>query len=445
MLQAIDPSSGTTGEAGEPELELRHIRKTYPTQSGEPVVILDDINLTLHADEIVGLLGRSGCGKSTLLRVVSGLAPPASGEVIYRGASVRGPAEGIAMVFQTFALFPWLTVLENVQAGLDAIGVAAAEARTRALAAIDLIGLDGFESAYPRELSGGMRQRVGFARAMVVNPTIMLMDEPFSALDVLTGETLRSDFIALWTAKHLAIKSVLLVTHNIEEAVFMCDRVLILSSNPGRVAAEIVVSLPRPRDRLAQPFRDIVDDLYSRMTAGPAPAIGNQPPEPMASVSTRLPIMSAIRIAGLTDVLSRPPFSGHADLPDIAARLHLDPNNLFRLAEVTRMLGFAELGKGELHLTAAGRALAEAGMADRKRLFADHLLRSVPLAAHIHRVLDERPSHAAPRSRFRAELEDHLSTEDAEHTLSAVIGWGRYAEIFAYDHPRQMFSLENPH
>jgi NitT/TauT family transport system ATP-binding protein len=440
VLQTHDRDAVT----GETELELRHITQTYPTPSGDPVVVLDDISLSLHADEIVGLLGRSGCGKSTLLRLVSGLAPPASGEVLYRGGPVRGPAEGIAMVFQTFALFPWLTVLENVQAGLDAIGVAEAEARTRALAAIDLIGLDGFESAYPRELSGGMRQRVGFARAMVVDPTILLMDEPFSALDVLTGETLRSDFIELWTAKHLAIKSVLLVTHNIEEAVFMCDRVLILSSNPGRIAAEIAVSLPRPRDRLAQAFRDVVDDLYSRMTAGPAPTVAGKPPELMASISTRLPIMSAMRIVGLADVLSHPPFSGHADLPAIAARLHLEVSDLFHLAEVTRMLGFAALNDGALHLTAAGRAFAEADRAGRKQLFADHLLRSVPLAAHIHRVLGERPNHTAPRGRFLGELEDHLRTEDAEHTLSAVIGWGRYAEVFAYDSRRRMFSLDNP-
>ena len=440
-----DASGATTGGAvGEIELEVRHVRQTYPTPSGEPVVVLDDINLTLHADEIVGLLGRSGSGKSTLLRIVSGLAPPASGEVIYRGGRVRGPAEGIAMVFQTFALFPWLTVLENVQAGLDAIGVAEAEARTRALAAIDLIGLDGFESAYPRELSGGMRQRVGFARAMVVNPAIMLMDEPFSALDVLTGETLRSDFIELWTAKHLGIKSVLLVTHNIEEAVFMCDRVLILSSNPGRVAAEIVVSLARPRDRLAQAFREVVDDLYGRMTAGPAPAAGKKPAEAMASISTRLPILSGVRIIGMAEVLSDPPFSGRADLPVLAARLHLEMNDLFRLGEVAQMMGFAELRDGDVHLTAAGRALAEADMAGRKRLFADHLLRSVPLASHIRRVLDERPGHVAPRDRFVAELEDHLSTEDAEHTLSAVIGWGRYAEVFAYDSRRRLFSFDNP-
>jgi NitT/TauT family transport system ATP-binding protein len=438
MAETIDTAAGQT------ELELCHVSQSFSKPSGEPLVVLDNIDLTLRAGEIVGLLGRSGSGKSTLLRIVAGLAPPAGGEVRYRGGLVRGPAEGIAMVFQSFALFPWLTVLENVQAGLDAIGVPEAEARKRALAGIDLIGLDGFENAYPRELSGGMRQRVGFARAMVVDPTILLMDEPFSALDVLTAETLRSDFIALWVARSLPIKSILLVTHNIEEAVFMCDRILILSSNPGRIAAEIAVDLPRPRERLAAAFRDVVDDIYSRMTAGPAPALADKQPTPMASIATRLPVMSGMRIAGAAEVLSRPPFAGRADLHALAARLHFGANDLFRIAEVAQMLGFAELRGGELHLTPAGRAFAESDVLGRKRLFADHLLRSVPLAAHIRRVLDERPGHVAPRDRFQVELEDHLTSHEADRTLSAVIGWGRYGEIFAYDHPRRMFSLENP-
>jgi NitT/TauT family transport system ATP-binding protein len=435
VLETVD----TRGAAGEIELELRHVSQSYPRPSGELLVVLDDINLTLHSGEIVGLLGRSGCGKSTLLRIVSGLAPPATGEVDYRGGVVKGPAEGVAMVFQTFALFPWLTVLDNVQAGLDAIGIAEGEARRRALAAIDLIGLDGFEHAHPRELSGGMRQRVGFARAMVVDPTIMLMDEPFSALDVLTAETLRSDFIDLWTAGRLPIKSILLVTHNIEEAVFMCDRILILSSNPGRIAVEIVVPLPRPRHRLSAEFRDVVDDIYGRMTAGPAPTVDRKPQEPMAGIGTRLPIMSGMRIVGLAELLSGPTFNGRADLPALATNLHLEADDLFRLAEVAQMMGFAEIRSGDLHLTQSGRALAEADMRGQKRQFGDHLLRSVPLAAHILRVLDERPGHAAPRGRFLAELEDHLSAEDAERTLNAVIGWGRYAGCFAYDYPRRMF------
>ncbi|MGP8233013.1 MAG: AAA-associated domain-containing protein [Methylovirgula sp.] len=440
-MKKTDEKSSATGDV---ELEVRHVRQTYARASGSPLLVLDDINLTLREGEIVGMLGRSGCGKSTLLRIVSGLAAPASGEVLYGGLVVDGPVDGIAMVFQTFALFPWLTVLQNVQAGLDAKGVPEEEARRRALAAIELIGLDGFESAYPRELSGGMRQRVGFARALVVDPTVLLMDEPFSALDVLTGETLRGDFMDLWTAGRLSIKSILLVTHNIEEAVFMSDRILILAPNPGRVAAEIAVSLPRPRQRLSNEFRDIVDDIYSRMTAGPAPDGGGKARPPLASIGTRLPVISAARIAAMPEILASPPFRGQADLPALAARLHLPTADLFHLVEITQMLGLTELRDGHLHLTAAGHALAEADMGDRKRIFAEHLLRTVPLAAHIRHVLDERPNHIAPRSRFLAELEDHLGREDAECTLNTVIDWGRYADCFAYDRPHRMFSLSNP-
>src|ERR1700722_451226 len=233
------------------------VRHCFPKPSAGEIVVLNDVDLTLREGEIVGLLGRSGSGKSTLLRIVAGLMPPTGGKVMYCGGRVAGPCGGGAMVFQTFALFPWWTVLENVEAGLEALGIAEVEMRRRALAAIDTIGLDGFESAYPRELSGGMRQRVGFARALVVNPAILLMDEPFSALDVLTAETLRTDFLDLWQEKKLPIKSVLLVTHNIEEAVLMCNRILVFSSNPGRVAAEIKVTFPPPRNRLDTAFRQM--------------------------------------------------------------------------------------------------------------------------------------------------------------------------------------------
>src|SRR5476651_478386 len=247
-------------------LSVKQVSHGFNKTHGE-LLILDDVNLTLGAGEIVGLLGRSGSGKSTLLRIISGLITPSAGEVEYLGKPLDGPAKGIAMVFQTFALFPWLTVLQNVEAGLEALGVATAERRKRALAAIDLIGLDGFENAYPRELSGGMRQRVGFARALVVNPTLLLMDAPFSALDVLTAENLRTDLLDLWTQGKMPIKSVLIVTHNIEEAVFMCDRILVLSSNPGRVMAEIRVPFKHPRNRLDPAFRRLVDDIYAKMTA----------------------------------------------------------------------------------------------------------------------------------------------------------------------------------
>jgi NitT/TauT family transport system ATP-binding protein len=296
-------------------LEVRRVRQAFRKNAGE-MVVLDNVDLTLREGEIVGLLGRSGCGKSTLLRIIAGLIKATSGDVVYQGAQVTGPAEGVAMVFQTFALFPWLTVLQNVEAGLEALATPPREARKRALAAIDLIGLDGFESAYPRELSGGMRQRVGFARALVVNPNILLMDEPFSALDVLTAETLRTDLLDLWTEKKLPIKSVLLVTHNIEEAVFMCDRVLVFSSNPGRVAAEFKVPFPHPRNRLDPVFRQMVDDVYTRMMTR---AAGDQKAKAHGlQLGSWIPRVSTNLIAGLIETVAAKPYEGRADLPDIA-------------------------------------------------------------------------------------------------------------------------------
>jgi NitT/TauT family transport system ATP-binding protein len=424
-------------------LSVAGVSKSFPKASAGEVVVLDDVDLALRPGEIVGLLGRSGSGKSTLLRIVAGLITPSGGAVAYRDRPVAGPAEGIAMVFQTFALFPWLTVLENVEAGLEALGVAEKQMRKRALAAIDMIGLDGFESAYPRELSGGMRQRVGFARALVVDPAILLMDEPFSALDVLTAETLRGDFLDLWTEGKLPIKSVLLVTHNIEEAVLMCDRILLLSSNPGRVVAEIKVELPHPRNRYDPSFRDLVDDIYGRMMARPAPAADKDKPA-APSIDLRLPVVSTNLMTGLVELLAQAPYDGRADLPEIGARLHLEVDDLFPIVEALQLLGLAESEQGDIHLTAAGRVFAEARVEGRKRLFAEHLRNNVPLAAHIRRVLDERPGHRAPRVRFESELEDVLTEGAAAETLRVVIAWGRYAELYSYDDTAEMLSLENP-
>jgi NitT/TauT family transport system ATP-binding protein len=249
-----------------PLLEVQDCRQAYHKEASTDLVVLEDVNLVLREGEIVALLGRSGSGKSTLLRIVSGLLRPSSGQVTWRGVPVAGPTDGIAMVFQSFALFPWLTVQENVELGLEARGVSRVEREKRADEALDLIGLGGFASAYPKELSGGMRQRVGLARALVVYPDLLLMDEPFSALDVLTAETLRTDLIDLWAEGKLPVKSVLMVTHNIEEAVLMCDRILVFSSNPGRVASELTVPFPHPRNRLDPEFRQMVDDIYALMT-----------------------------------------------------------------------------------------------------------------------------------------------------------------------------------
>jgi NitT/TauT family transport system ATP-binding protein len=427
-------------------LDIHALRQSFPRADGGEHLVLDGIELQLTQGQIVGLLGRTGSGKSTLLRLIAGLAQPSDGSITYLGQPVNAPAPGIAMVFQSFALFPWLTVLENVQLGLEALGLPDVEIRKRALAAIDLIGLDGYESAYPRELSGGMRQRVGFARALVVHPNILLMDEPFSALDVLTAETLRTDFLELWGEGKLPIKGVLLVTHNIEEAVLMCDRILLFSTNPGRIIREIGVDLRQPRNRLDPQFRDLVENIYVAMTArtvAPSP-VGAVAERPSVTINTVLPRVSANLLSGLIETLAAPPYNGKADLPVLADELHMEVDELFPVAESLQMFHLAEIEGGDIKLTDTGKQFAELGMDDRKKLFQRQLLAYVPLAAHIRRVLQERTNHLAPKSRFLDELEDHMSTEDAEHTLRAVTAWGRFAEVFAYDDDSGAFSLENP-
>ena len=424
-------------------LDVHSLRQSFPRADGGEHLVLDGVELSLAQGQIVGLLGRTGSGKSTLLRLIAGLAQPSGGTVTYLGERVTGPAPGIAMVFQSFALFPWLTVLENVQLGLEALGLPDAEIRKRALAAIDLIGLDGYESAFPRELSGGMRQRVGFARALVVHPNILLMDEPFSALDVLTAETLRTDFLELWGEGKLPIKGVIIVTHNIEEAVLMCDRILLFSTNPGRIISEITVDLKQPRNRLDPRFRDLVEKIYVAMTALTPTPIGISD-RPVATINTVLPRVSANLLAGLVETLAAAPYNGRADLPVLADELHLEIDDLFPVSDALQLLRLAETEGGDIKLTDIGKQFAELGTDDRKRLFQRQLLSYVPFAAHIRDVLQGRANHTAPKSRFFDELEDHMSTEDAELTLRAVIGWGRYAEVFAYDDDSGTFSLENP-
>ena len=423
-------------------VEVKALKHFY---TGEEHLVLDDVNLELTQGEIVGLLGRSGSGKSTLLRSIAGLIRPSAGIArLVPGPDVTDPS--VSMVFQTFALFPWLSVLENVELGLEAQRVPAAEARARALAAIDLIGLDGFENAYPKELSGGMRQRVGLARALVVNPSLLLMDEPFSALDVLTAETLRTDLLDLWSEGRVPSKSILIVTHNIEEAVLMCDRILVFSSNPGRVVAEIKVDLPQPRDRLDPAFRALVDDIYARMTAR---TDINAPMRdgvfPGNGIAMVLPRVSTNSLAGLIEEVDGTPFDGRASMSELADSLQLEADELFPMAETLQLLRFAELQGPELVLTPSARRYAQGDVDQRKALFAQALSQHVPLVQHIRRVLDERASHEAPARRFRDELEDYMSEDYADETLRTVTLWGRYAEVFAYDEDDDRFSLEDQH
>ena len=425
-------------------LEAQDVRMAYGLHGKGPMV-LDGVNVVIEEGEIVSLLGRSGSGKSSLLRIIAGLLKPTSGRALWQGAPVTGPYPGVAMVFQSFALFPWLTVRENVELGLEAQRIPAPERERRASDAIALIGLGGFEGAYPKELSGGMRQRVGFARALVVHPELLLMDEPFSALDVLTAETMRTDIIDLWIEGRLPIRSVLMVTHNIEEAVLMSDRILILSSNPGRIIHEMKITLPHPRNRDDPRFRQQVDEIYGRMTARIGGDKGGertgQGGFPGVGVGMALPPVSTNELAGLMETLSGSP-DGRADLPALAEELNFEVDDLFPIAETLQLMRFAEVAQGDIQLTAAGRKFADGDLEERKRLFAEHLIAYVPLAALIKRVLDERPNHRARAARFSEELEDFMSEDYAEDTLKAVVSWCRFAELFAYDEADQTFSLE---
>ena len=425
-------------------LELSEVTKIFPRQDGRGLKVLENINLSLKDGEIVALLGKSGSGKSTLLRIIADLTKPTTGTVAFKEAA---GAAHVAMVFQSFALFPWLTVLENVQLGLEAVGCPQQEMRKRALAAIDLIGLDGYESAYPRELSGGMKQRVGFARALVVNPEILLMDEPFSALDVLTAETLKTDFIDLWVERKMPLKSVLMVTHNIEEAVLMSDRILIFAANPGRIAEEIKVDIPHPRDRQAPAFRDMVERIYTLMTTGltrPAQTLGLRLPGGDISIDEKLPRVSPNQIAGLVEALAKAPYHGRADIPALDQALQLGTDETLHIIESLRILKFADVAQGDVTLTVAGQSFADSDTHERKAIFSDHLMHNIPLAAYITRVLQDRPGKRAPRARFLTRLEDHMTEEESDEVLNAVTSWARYAELFAYHDNSEEYSLDNP-
>jgi NitT/TauT family transport system ATP-binding protein len=426
-------------------IQITDLCKSFKKSEHQDLLVLDRVNLEIRQGEIIALLGKSGSGKSTLLRIIAGLVRPSSGDILYHGNPVKGPIRGLSMVFQSFALFPWLTVLQNVELGLEAQGVSSQERRARALEAIDVIGLDGFESAYPKELSGGMRQRVGFARALVVNPEVLLMDEPFSALDVLTADNLRNDLLDLWQDKKTKIQSILVVTHNIEEAVQLADRILVFSSNPGQIRGEITVDIPRPRDDGDEKAQALVDEIYTLMTTAADQTTGLATRHTPTTIGYRLPNVGVSEITGFLETLNSSDYQQKkVDLPELADDLQLDVDKLFLITEALEILRFADVSKGDIELTRAGKHFSEADILEQKQIFAAHLMRYVPLARHIRRVLDERPEQRASEERFLRELEDHLSEDAAGEVLKTVINWGRYAELFAYDYNSGVLSLENP-
>lgn len=415
-------------------VSVQHVSKRFTGGNGE-LTVLDDVSFDLHEGEIVALLGKSGSGKSTLLRTVAGLIEPSDGVVLSHGEPLRGANSSVGMVFQSFALMPWLTIQDNVELGLEARGISRAQRRQRALDAIDLIGLDGFESAYPKELSGGMRQRVGFARALVLQPDALLMDEPFSALDVLTAENLRNELMDLWARPDFPTKSICIVTHNIEEAVLLADRVVVLGSNPGHIKADVLVTLARPRDRRAAGFEALVDALYAHLagvdTATAATSEDKLQQRTDHPLTKLLPEATVGGLAGLVEIVFA--HNGQTDLPDLAAEILFEVDDLLPLVDAASLLGLLELDGVDVFLTEEGKAWYTADIQARKEKFAALAVTRAPLIRTICRTLENSNDGALRDDFFLDLLRRGLSDENARKQLDIAIDWGRYAELFDYD------------
>ncbi|MBZ5639801.1 MAG: nitrate/sulfonate/bicarbonate ABC transporter ATP-binding protein [Acidobacteriia bacterium] len=419
----------------EPIVEARGVEKSYVQPGGRKFTVVAPTDLEIRAGGIVALLGASGCGKSTLLRMLSGLSTPSAGAVLWHGRPMSGERPNVSIVFQSFALFPWLTVLANVEAPLEARGIAPVERRKRAIRILDVVGLDGFETAYPKELSGGMRQRVGFARALVVEPEVLFMDEPFSALDVLTAGNLRGELLELWTSKRIPTRAILMVTHNIEEAVFLADRIVILGGKPARIRSDFEVALPHPRDRQSPRFLELIDHVYKVLTRPKEEAAAAAPlPSGVAPAPARyLPIPHARPggIAGLLEILADR--DGRDDLYHLADELILEVDDLLPIVDAAALLGFLTVHEGDVEVTPDGRAFAEAEILGRKRLFRESALLRVPILRQMEHALRAKTDRALPGDFFHDLLDEHLGADDARRQLDTAILWGRYAEIFDYD------------
>ncbi|MCT9083904.1 ABC transporter ATP-binding protein [Streptomyces fulvoviolaceus] len=443
------PVTGRTRPAdGDVLLETVGLTKSYAGADGE-LPVLSGIDLQVRAGEVVALLGKSGSGKSTLLRCMAGLVPASSGTVAYKNTPLTGANPGTAMVFQTFALLPWLTVQQNVELGLEAKGVPAAERADAARHAIDLIGLDGFESAYPKELSGGMRQRVGFARALVVEPDVLMMDEPFSALDVLTAENLRGELMELWESGQFPTRAIVLVTHNIEEAVLMADRIVVLGSRPyGTIREVFEVGLDRPRDRNSAAFEDLIDRVYRTMTGRQKEGRTPGRTEPVDAVelekrtlaNTPLPTASVDGLSGLAEMIAHR--DGRADLADLADDLGLEVDDVLPLVDALDLLGFARIHGDDLLLTDTGTDFAGADVQKSKTIFAEAAL-NAPLVKLITSSLRQNPDGTLRAGFFRDVLAHHFTSEQVTRQLETATDWGRYAELYSYDVEPQEYRLDD--
>jgi len=426
-------------------IKVENVYKRFPLPEGKgEFTVLSQIDLEVRAGEVLALLGRSGSGKSTLLRIMAGLIPPSQGQVWSNGRPLRGPNPDVAMVFQSFALLPWLTVQENVELGLKAQGIPREIRRQKALKAIDLVGLDGFENAYPKELSGGMKQRVGFARAFVLEPKVLFMDEPFSALDVLTAENLRGEIDELWNTHAFPSQSILIVTHNIEEAVFLADRVVILGSKPGRIRGEVKIDLPRPHERTDPRFKSLVDYIYEIMT-NPEIPVTSEVAVPRAPSPYALPLPHARvgGISGLLELIVEWP-QARVEIAELAERLQLAVDDLLPILDAAVLLGFAEVTGRVVQLTEIGQDFANTTILRSKDLFRQQLLARVPVFRSILQTLEEKNSRSMRADFFLDLWDEHFPHEEAERQFATAIDWGRYAELFEYDASEDRLYLPEP-
>lgn len=427
-----------------PLIAAEKIGKFFPLPEGSGVfVVLQDIDLKLYPGEVVALLGRSGSGKSTLLRILAGLIPPSSGLVVSGGKALHGANPDVAMVFQSFALLPWATVQENVELGLKARGMPRTERAARAIKAIDMVGLDGFESAYPKELSGGMQQRVGFARAFVMEPDVLFMDEPFSALDVLTAENLRGEIGMLWEQGSFPARSILLVTHNIEEAVLLADRVIILGANPGHIRGEVQVELPRPRERNAAKFKNLVDYIYIVMT-NPEAEVVSPATTTRGDKTWRFAPLPHARVGGISGLLEMVDERGGADdIPQLAQRLNLGVDDLLPIIDAAVLLGFAHVESGDITVSEIGHTFANADILASKEIFRQQVLDHAPLVTTIYQTLQEKSDHALRADFFLDILDEYYPEDEAQRQFETAVDWGRYAELYEYDATERRLSLSS--
>ena len=438
-----EPASAPPHVESVPIIEARQIEKYFQQPEGREIQVVAPMDFSVEPNTILALLGPSGSGKSTILRMLSGLLPPTRGEILWHGRLLQESRPNVAIVFQSFALFPWLSVVENVEAPLLARGMAHAERHPLALKALDSVGLRGFETAYPKELSGGMKQRVGFARALAVDPEVLFMDEPFSALDVLTAENLRRELIELWSTKKTSTRSIFLVTHNIEEAVLLADRIVVLGANPATIRANFAVPLAQPRDRKSAAFLLYVDYVYKVMTqpqlqlAPPTPeAIGAKPSWQM------LPHARPGSIAGLLGLLVD--HGGEEDLYHVAEELLLEIDDLLPIIQAATLLGFATADEGDVKITSSGREFVGADISTRKSLFREAALTHVALLQKMKSALDARSDHTMPVEFFHDILDEHFTETEVEKQLETALNWGRYAEIFSYDPESGTLRLHKP-